>query len=137
MNNCSFIGRLTADPELKHTSSGISVCSFTLAVNRPRVKDTTDFINFQAWRQSAEYLCKYGHKGDMVAVNGTLTSRKWQDKEGNNRTAFDVVADSLSVIGGKQSQGNAQGTQVNAFAAKAQASGIDIEEYEGSETLPF
>lgn len=136
MNNCSFIGRLTADPELKHTSSGISVCSFTLAVNRPRVKDTTDFINFQAWRQSAEYLCKYGHKGDMVAVNGTLTSRKWQDKDGNNRIAFDVVSDSLSVIGGKQSQGNAQG-QVNAFAAKAQAQGIDIEEYEGSETLPF
>lgn len=145
MNNCSFIGRLTADPELKHTSSGISVCSFTLAVNRPRVKDTTDFINFQAWRQSAEYLCKYGHKGDMVAVNGTLTSRKWQDKDGNNRTAFDVVADSLSVIGGKSNQtaqGNVtplpnQNAQMDAFAAKAQAQGIDIEEYEGDETLPF
>lgn len=136
MNNCSFIGRLTADPELKTTQSGVSVCSFTLAVNRPRVKDTTDFINFQAWRQSAEYLCKYGHKGDMVAVNGTLTSRKWQDKEGNNRTAFDVVADNLSVISNKP-QGTPIPTtnaQVNAFVANAQAFDVVIEE-DGE--LPF
>ena len=136
MNNCSFIGRLTADPELKTTQSGVSVCSFTLAVNRPRVKDTTDFINFQAWRQSAEYLCKYGHKGDMVAVNGTLTSRKWQDKDGNNRTAFEVVTDNLSVISNKPQGAPSPTTnaQVNAFVANAQAFDVVIEE-DGE--LPF
>ena len=57
MNSINLVGRLTADPELKTTQSGISVCTFSLAVNRPRVKDTTDFINCVAWRQSAEYLC--------------------------------------------------------------------------------
>lgn len=129
MNNCSFIGRLTTDPELKTTQSGISVCSFTLAVNRPRVKDTTDFINFQAWRQSAEYLCKYGHKGDMVAVNGTLTSRKWQDKDGNNRTAFEVVADNLSVIGGKKNADQQQ----EGFAQNAE----QFEEISSGDDLPF
>ena len=98
MNSCNFTGRLTSDPELKTTSSGLSVCSFTLAVKRPHIKDTTDFINFVAWRQSAEYLSKYGHKGAMVEVSGTLTSRKFEDKSGNNRVAFEVVADALSLI---------------------------------------
>lgn len=129
MNTVAIIGRLTTDPELKTTQSGISVCSFTLAVNRPRVKDTTDFINFQAWRQSAEYLCKYGHKGDMVAVNGTLTSRKWQDKDGNNRTAFDVVADNLSVIGGKKNADQQQ----EGFAQNAD----QFEEISSGDDLPF
>ena len=137
MNSCNFTGRLTSDPELKTTSSGLSVCSFTLAVKRPRIKDTTDFINFVAWRQSAEYLSKYGHKGAMVEVSGTLTSRKFEDKSGNNRIAFEVVADSLGLIESHSSSG-----QANVSNTSENANSIDIEadfvEISGSdEDLPF
>ena len=101
MNTISLVGRLTADPELKTTQSGKSVCSFTLAVNRPRVKDTTDFINCVSWNQSAEYLTNYGRKGSLVAVTGVLTSRKYDDKDGNHRTAFEVVCDLVSLCESK------------------------------------
>ena len=101
MNSINLVGRLTADPELKTTQSGKSVCSFTLAVNRPRVKDTTDFINCVAWNQSAEYLTNYGRKGSLVAVTGVLTSRKYDDKDGNHRTAFEVVCDLVSLCESK------------------------------------
>lgn len=97
MNSINLVGRLVQDPELKQTNSGKSVCSFTLAVSRPRVKDTTDFINAVAWNQSAEYLANYGRKGNLVAVTGVLTSRKYDDKEGNHRTAFEVVCDLVSL----------------------------------------
>ena len=97
MNSINLVGRLTADPELKQTNSGKSVCAFTLAVSRPRVKDTTDFINLTVWNQSAEYLTNYGHKGSLVAVTGVLTSRKYDDKNGNHRTAFEVVCDNISI----------------------------------------
>ena len=103
MNSSNLVGRLTHDPELKTTPNGVSVCSFTIAVNRPRVKDTTDFINCVVWRQSAEYLAKYGHKGSLVAVSGALTSRKYTDKEGNNRTTFEVIADNVSLCESRQS----------------------------------
>lgn len=102
MNIVSISGRLTAEPELKTTQSGVSVCSYTLAVKRPKVKDQTDFINFVSWRQGAEYLCQYGHKGDVVAATGVLTSRKWQDKDGNNRVSFEVVTDTVELVQPKQ-----------------------------------
>ena len=98
MNSINLVGRVAQDLELKKTQSDISVCTFTLAVNRPKVKDVTDFINCVAWRQSAEYLGKYGIKGSMVALSGTLQARKYEDKEGHKRTAFEVVADSLNLI---------------------------------------
>lgn len=98
MNSINLVGRVAQDLELKKTQSDIPVCTFTLAVNRPKVKDVTDFINCVAWRQSAEYLCKYGIKGSMVALSGTLQARKYEDKEGHKRTAFEVVADSLNLI---------------------------------------
>lgn len=101
MNTINLVGRLVQDPELKTTQSGKSVCSFTLAVNRPRVKDTTDFINCVSWNQSAEYLTNYGRKGSLVAVTGVLTSRKYDDKDGNHRTAFEVVCDLVSLCDSK------------------------------------
>lgn len=141
MNTCAFVGRLTSDPELKTTQSGLSVCSFSIAVKRPHVKDTTDFINCVAWRQSAEYLCKYGSKGDMVAVSGTLQSRNYEDKNGNKRTAFDVVADSLSIISGHS---NAQATSSPAqepneklVAFTSQLKDQGFEEIITDEDLPF
>lgn len=96
MNSINLVGRLTADPELRYTPNGTAVCSFTLAVDRPRVKDTTDFISCVAWRQPGEYLCKYGHKGSMTAVSGCLTSRRYEDKNGAKRVAFEVLCDALS-----------------------------------------
>lgn len=149
MNICSFTGRLTADPELKATHSGISVCSFTLAVKRPHVKDITDFINFTSWRQSAEYLAKYGAKGNLVEVTGTLQSEKFTDKDGNNRTSFKVVADSLSIIESRSNsnpsvsaendplQGFAQ--HLNGMSQGAITSGQqgDFEEILSDEDLPF
>lgn len=97
-NNITITGRLTADPELKTTISGASICSFTLAVKRPHVKDTTDFIPCVVWRQGAEYLSRYGVKGNMVAVTGALTTRKWQDKDGNNRVNYAITCDSVELL---------------------------------------
>lgn len=96
MNKGQYTGRLTADPELKQTQGGVSVCSFTLAVKRPRVKDKTDFINFVAWRGTAEFIYRYFKKGDAMEVSGALTSRKYQDQSGNNRVAFEVECDDVS-----------------------------------------
>ena len=107
MNSTNMIGRLTADPELRRTSDGTAVCTFTLAVRRLRVKDTSDFIDFVAWRQSAEYLSRYGHKGDIVAVSGPLTSRKWKDKNDNNRINWEITAESVELLSSKKdSQAN-------------------------------
>ena len=109
MNSCNIVGRLTAEPELRRTPDGTAVCSFSLAVKRPMVKDTTDFIDFVSWRQSAEYLAQYGHKGDIVAVAGSLQPRSWTDKDGNKRKAFEIVTTGVELISSKkesQSGGN-------------------------------
>lgn len=102
MNSTNMIGRLTADPELRRTTDGTAVCTFTLAVRRPRVKDTSDFVDFVAWRQSAEYLHQYGHKGDIVAVSGPLTSRKWKDKNDNNRINWEIQAETVELLSSKK-----------------------------------
>lgn len=102
MNIISITGRITNDPELRRTQSGIACCSFTLAVKRPKVKDTTDFHNFVVWQQGAEYLCQYGHKGDLVAVTGYLTTREWTDKEGNKRKTTEVTCDSVELLSSKR-----------------------------------
>lgn len=112
MNSTNIIGRLTAEPELRRTQSGTACCSFSLAVKRPRAKDTTDFLNFVVWQQGAEYLCQYGHKGDLVGVSGYLTSRNWEDRDGKKRTAYEVTCDSVELISSKRSSdGNTNNTQ--------------------------
>ena len=112
MNSCNFVGRLCADPELRRTPDGTAVCSYSLSVKRPLVKDTTDFIDFVSWRQSAEYLAKYGHKGDVVAVTGTLQPRSWTDKEGNKRKTLEVVTTGVELLSSKRnSEGNSNTTQ--------------------------
>jgi single-strand DNA-binding protein len=93
--------------ELRRTQSGTACCSFRLAVKRPRVKDTTDFHDCVVWQQGAEYLCQYGHKGDIVGVTGYLATREWQDKEGNKRKAIEVTCDSVELLSSKRStEGN-------------------------------
>ena len=122
MNSVTIIGNLTKEVELRATTSGISVCSFTLAVNRPHKKDETDFIACVVWRQGAEYLSKYSKKGDKIGVTGALTTRKWEDKDGNSRTAYEVTADGVEIL-----------TKHNNTVAQSEAEFIDLEEDE----LPF
>lgn len=109
MNSICLVGRIGHDLELKETQSGIPVCSFTIAVKRPKVKDTTDWINCVVWRQGAEYLCKYGKKGSTVAIAGTLTTRPYEDKNGQKRTAFEVLVDALNLLSDSNSSAPKQG----------------------------
>lgn len=118
MNSVNIIGRLTAEPELRRTQDGTAVCSYSLAVKRPRVKDTTDFIDCVTWRQGAEYLSQYGHKGDVVAVSGSLQVRSWSDKDGNKRKTSEVVTEVVELLSGKkETQSN---TQIQGKAQKSQ-----------------
>ena len=102
-------GRLTADPELKTTPNGVSVTSFSIAVER-RYKQgeerQADFINIVAWRSSAEFICKYFKKGSMIGIEGSIQTRKYQDRDGNNRTAFEVVANNVQFVEFKKSDNN-------------------------------
>ena len=111
MNNISLVGRLTVEPELKQTQKGISVTSFSIAVDRPGSQDTTDFIPVVAWRQTAEFVCKYSRKGQRIGLTGKLTSRQYEDKNGNKRTAYEVVADRVEFV---ESKPKADGWNVSA-----------------------
>ena len=105
MNNICIIGRLCAQPEIKTTTSGVPVCSVNVAVDRDyKVKGekATDFIPCVFWRGTAEFVGKYFSKGDMIAVVGSLESRKYTDKDGNNRTVWEVKADKVHFCGGKK-----------------------------------
>lgn len=112
LNVVTLMGRLTADPELRHTQSNIPVASFTLAVDRGYKKDNdainTDFINIVAWRGTAEFVSKWFTKGQLVAVSGRLQVRSYKDKDGNNRTATEVVADEAFFAESKRN--NTEGT---------------------------
>ena len=100
LNHIVIMGRLTRDPELRTTQSGVSVTSFTVAVDRDfggrdGGERQTDFIDCVAWRQTGEFVSKYFRKGSMIVVSGRLQSRKWQDREGNNRTSWELVAENV------------------------------------------
>ncbi len=100
LNHITIMGRLVRDPELRSTQSGVSVASFTVAVDRDfggrdGGEKQTDFIDCVAWRQTGEFVSKYFRKGSMIVVSGRLQSRKWQDREGNNRTNWEVNADNV------------------------------------------
>lgn len=112
MVNCAVImGRLVADPELRTTGTGISVTSFTVAVDRGYVRQgeerQADFIDVVAWRQTAEFVSKYFRKGSMIAVQGSIQTRTYEDKNGNKRKAVDLVADNVSFCGSKNESGTA------------------------------
>ena len=100
LNHITIMGRLTRDPELRRTGSGLAVASFTVAVDRDFGKNEngekeTDFIDCVAWRNTAEFVSKYASKGRMVAVSGRLQIRSWTDKDGNKRRTAEVVADNV------------------------------------------
>ena len=98
LNRAILMGRLVADPELRQTPNGISVCSFTIAIDRNYAKDRerqADFIDIVAWRQSAEFVSRYFAKGKMIIVEGSIQTRLYEDKNGNKRKAVEVVADNV------------------------------------------
>jgi single-strand DNA-binding protein len=96
-------GRLVANPEIKTTPSGKSVCSFTIAVDRGYGDNKeTDFITCVAWEKTAEFISKYFNKGSEIGIEGSIQTRKWTDKNGNNRTAFEIRVSNTQFIGGKK-----------------------------------
>ena len=106
LNKAILTGRLTAKPELKTTPSGVSVTQFTIAVQRG-YKDAdgqypTDFINAVAWRKTAEFAAEYFDKGQLITAVGSIQTRKYEDKDGNRRTAFEVIADEIMFAGSKR-----------------------------------
>lgn len=113
LNVICLMGRLVADPELRHTPNGIATCTFRIAVDRNFVRQgeerKADFIDIVAWRQTAEFVCKYFHKGSLVAVNGSLQTRNYEDKSGNKRTAYEVVADNIHFAESRNSSGGGNG----------------------------
>ncbi len=114
MLNCAIImGRLTADPELRKTSTGVSVTSFTVAVDRNgKVAEgqerQADFITVTAWRGTADFVVRYFRKGNMIAIQGSIQTRSYEDKNGNRRTAVEIVADNASFCGSRNTDGASQ-----------------------------
>ena len=125
MNCVILCGRTTTDIDIRTTASGKSVTSFALAVDRPGANDKTDFIPIVAWEKTAEFLNKYISKGRKIIVEGFLSTRKYEDKNGNSRVAYEVVANRVEFADGKPV------TQTNAELPK------DIEEIDGDEDTPF
>ena len=120
LNKGILMGRLTRDPELRHTQSGTAVCSFTLAIDRDR-KDTngekqTDFIDCVAWNKQAEFVSQWFSKGMMAIVVGRIQSRKWQDQNGNNRTAIELNCEEVSFGETKKNRDSNSGRQNSDFA---------------------
>lgn len=134
------IGRLTRDPEVKQTQSGLSVCSFTIAVNRPYSKDgnkQADFIDVVAWRERAEFVSRYFSKGKPILVEGSIQTRQYTDKNDQKRTAVEVVADNVRFIGGKDSEPGASPTQKTADVYAGSAESQDFTEIQDDGDLPF
>jgi len=149
MLNCAVImGRLTADPELRTTNTGLSVTSFTVAVDRSYVRAgeerRADFINVVAWRGTADFVTRYFRKGSMIAIQGSIQTRNYEDKQGNKRTAFEIVADNVSFCGSKGESGTQNAvpsvTATNPSSSApsfSTADSGDFEMIEGDEELPF
>lgn len=139
INKVILIGRLTAQPELKKTSSGVSICSFSIAVQR-NYKGAdgsypTDFINIVTWRNTAEFVCKFFTKGQLIGIVGSIQSRNYEDKNGNKRTAVEVVADEAQFV---ESKRESSYTEPQEFNAPPVAGGNDVEfEEVEDDDLPF
>ena len=140
LNRIIVMGRMTRDPELRTTQSGTSVCSFTIACDRD-FKDSNgekgvDFIDVVAWRQTAEFVCKYFGKGRMAVVEGRLQLRDWKDKDGNSRRVAEIVAENVYFGDSKRDEGNNTQSGAPAFGYGAPAGGFtEVVHDEGD--LPF
>ncbi len=142
LNVVALMGRLTADPELRHTQQGTPVVKFSIACERNFARQgeqrQADFIDIVAWRQAAEFVCKYFQKGAMIAIDGSIRVNPYQDKNGNRRNAFEIEASNINFAGSKKE---------NSPSGQHQAAAIDPAQYPGanddfaviddSEDLPF
>lgn len=155
MNKVIIIGRLTADPELRQTQSGVSTCKFTIACNRKFADKNTgerqaDFISCVAWRQTAEFISRYFNKGKMIVVEGSLRNNNYQDKNHPDVThyAMDVLVDNVEFAGDKGNQNSAPAPAQQATPHQTQAQGVqteqmnygslsDFEEILSDGTVPF
>ena len=148
LNKVILCGRLTADPELKQTPSGIAVVSFSLAVNRRFQSRGTDgaqaqqadFINVVAWRQTAEFISRYFRKGSALCITGSIQTRSWQDQQGQKRYATEVVADEAMFVDSKNESGAAGGYATDSYNApsySSPASAPKFEELKTDDDLPF
>ena len=148
LNKVVLCGRMTADPELKQTASGIAVVSFTLAVNRRYQSKSADgaqaqqadFITVVAWRQTAEFISRYFRNGSALCITGSIQTRSWQDQQGQKRYTTEVVADEAMFVDSKN-EGSAQGFPAESYNApaysSAPASAPKFEELKTDDDLPF
>lgn len=149
LNKVVLAGRITADPELKQTASGISVLSFTLAVNRSYVSRSSeqgerqaDFISIVAWRQTAEFISKYFKKGSAICVTGSIQTRNWQDQQGNRRYTTEVVADEAMFVESRSEGGSGASytpdsyTQAPSYSSNP-GSAPNFEDHNTDDDLPF
>lgn len=148
-NKVILIGNMTADPELKQTTGGISVCSFSIGVNRRFAKaeqgqQNVDFINIVTWRQQAEFVARYFKKGNPILVCGQIQTRSWSDNQGQKRYATEVVADEVSFVapasqGAFNGQGGGNAYTPDAYASPSfgGAESANFEEIPNDESLPF
>jgi single-strand DNA-binding protein len=142
LNHITIMGRLTRDPELRRTGSGVAVASFTVAVDRDFSTNggekETDFIDCVAWRQTGEFVDKYFSKGRMIVVSGRLQIRSWTDKDGNKRRTAEVVADNVYFGDSKNDTGNQNAAYTGFVKAENVPSNNDFELLEDDGTvLPF
>lgn len=147
INMVALMGRMTYEPELRTTPSGVSVLRFQVACDRNFQKDSqnrqADFIDCVAWRQTAEFISRYFHKGSMIAVEGTIQTSNYTDKDGNKRKQIEVLANNASFCGGKAengSQGTQDGMDINPEPTPSYAS-VDNSDFEeivdDDDDLPF
>lgn len=137
LNKVILAGRLTATPELKSTPSGISVTTFSLAVDRAVSKDAekkTDFINIVAWRKTAEFVSRYFEKGSPICIIGNIQTRSWEAQDGSKRYATEVIADEAKFVDSKNS-GQANSTQQ--YVPDAYTAQPNFEEIGPDDDLPF
>lgn len=142
LNNVTLMGRLTYSPELKSTPSGVSVLRFQIACDRnyqaQGQERQADFIDCMAWRQTAEFISRYFHKGDMIGIEGSIQTSNFTDKDGNKRKSVDVVANNVSFCGSKQQSSSNSNLNV-APPTYASADNSDFEEIvdDTDDDLPF
>lgn len=129
LNKAILNGRLTKAPELKQTNSGKSVCGFTIAVDRNRDREKTDFIPIVAWGKTAEFVNQWFGKGDLIAIVGRIEVRNYEDKNGNKRTATEVIAEEALFGGSKNT--------TNASENPAESKNGEFEQIEDDGDLPF
>ena len=141
LNKAILGGRLTSQPELKQTPQGVSVTTFSIAVNRRGKKDDADFINCVAWRQTAEFICKYFGKGSSICLVGQIQTRTWNDNNGNKRYSTEVIADEAYFVDSK-AEDNGDGCSVPQAPKPPQNANFEVkqanfEEVSNDDDLPF